>query len=231
MTDTAEQPTLDDVAHADDRVDPITGDTIDATGAVVQPAASVPAVPVEPEWKGATPEPVDAVPAKWTAAMRLAARIHDTPFVPGSMRGKPHYVLGAILFGDELGIGPMQSLAQIHVIDGRPAAAPELMRALVLRAGHTFKVVEKSADKVTVYGKRRDSDSDCTVTFTMDDAKQAGLAGRPSWKNYPRAMLMARATSELCRDIFSDVIAGLSYTPDEVSDGRTVDPDTGEITE
>jgi hypothetical protein len=51
----------------------------------------------------------------------------------------------------------------------------------------------------------------------MKDAQQAGLAGRGAWKTYPRAMLLARATSELCRMIFADVVAGLSYTPEEAS--------------
>ena len=51
----------------------------------------------------------------------------------------------------------------------------------------------------------------------MKDAQQAGLAGRGAWKTYPRAMLLARATSEICRQIFSDCIMGLSYTPEEAS--------------
>ena len=194
------------------------------------------------EQRLAVTEPAESiatdVPSKWTAAMRLAGRIHDTPFVSRAMRGKPHYVLACILFGDELGIGPMQSLASIHVIDGRPAASPELMRALVNRAGHRLDVVEKTGEKVTLRGVRADTGSTAEVTFTMEDAKRAGLAGKDNWKNYPRAMLMARATSELCRDIFSDVIAGLSYTPEEAAsiDGGTwtpeqVDAATGEIIE
>lgn len=157
------------------------------------------------------------VPATWTAAMRLAGRIHSTPFVPKAMRGQPHTVLACILFGEELGIGPMQSLAQIHVIDGRPAAAPELMRALVNRAGHRFDVVEATTDRVTVSGERRDTGAKATVTWSMQDAQRAGLAGKGAWKTYPRAMLLARATSELCRMIFADVTAGLSYTPEEAA--------------
>jgi len=166
------------------------------------------------------------VPMSWNAAWKLAQRISGTPFVPGALRGKPEHVLACILFGRELQLGPMQSLAQIHVIDGRPAAAPELMRALVARAGHRLDVVEASADQVVITGERADTGSTATVTWTMADAQRAGLAGRGAWKTYPRAMLLARATSEICRMLFSDVIAGLSYTPEEV---QSISP-TNEMT-
>lgn len=148
---------------------------------------------------------------------KTAQRVSNTPFVPTAFRGKPEAVFAAILFGEELGIGPMQSLNSIHVIEGKPSMSPELMRALVARAGHRIDVKEASGDRVSLWGKRCDNESEATVTWTMDDAKQAGLAGRGAWKTYPRAMLLARATSELCRMIFADVVAGLSYTDEEAS--------------
>lgn len=148
---------------------------------------------------------------------RTAQRVANTPFVPTAFRGKPEAVFAAILFGEELGIGPMQSLNSIHVIEGKPSMSPELMRALVARAGHRIDVKEASGERVTLWGKRCDNESEATVTWTMDDAKQAGLAGRGAWKTYPRAMLLARATSELCRMVFADVVAGLSYTDEEVA--------------
>lgn len=148
---------------------------------------------------------------------KTAQKIANTPFVPSAFRGKPEAVFAAILYGDELGLGPMQSLNSIHVIEGKPSMAPELMRALVARAGHRLDVKLASNDKVILWGKRADNDSEATVEWSMKDAQQAGLAGRGAWKTYPRAMLLARATSELCRMIFADVVAGLSYTPEEAS--------------
>lgn len=157
--------------------------------------------------------PLTPAEVSWKTAQRVAG----TPFVPSAFRGKPEAVFAAILFGEELGIGPMQSLNSIHVIEGKPGMSPELMRALVARAGHRIDVKEASGERVTLWGKRCDNDSEATVTWTMDDAKLAGLAGRGAWKTYPRAMLLARATSELCRMVFADVVAGLSYTPEEIT--------------
>ena len=38
---------------------------------------------------------------------KTAQRVSNTPFVPTAFRGKPEAVFAAILFGEELGIGPM----------------------------------------------------------------------------------------------------------------------------
>jgi hypothetical protein len=148
---------------------------------------------------------------------KLSQRISNTPFVPTALRGKNEAVLACVLYGAELGLGPMQSLNSIHVIEGRTAMSPELMRAMVARHGHRIDVIENSATSCEVKGIRSDTGSMATVRWTMEDAKLAGLAGKNNWKTYPRAMLLARATSELCRIVFPDVIAGLSYTPEEVS--------------
>jgi hypothetical protein len=170
------------------------------------------------------------VPKSWVAAMRLAARINATPFVPKALRGDPASVMACILTGEELGLGPMQSLRMVNVIEGRPAASAELMRALVNRAGHRLSVVEARQDRVTLHGQRRDTGAQATVTWTIADAQRAKLMGNPAWAKYPRSMLLARATSELCRQIFSDVIGGL-YTPEETGavEGVVVHPDDGEL--
>ena len=191
----------------------------------------------------APPTPVipTDVPASWQAAMRLAGRIFDTPFVPKALRGDPSSVLACILTGEELGLGPMQSLRMVNVIEGRPAASAELMRALVHRAGHRLDIVTNTAETCALHGERHDTGATADVTWTIADAHIAHLLpAKPeaAWTKYPRSMLLARATSELCRALFSDVVGGL-YTPEEttVIAGHTyeatgaelVDPVTGPL--
>jgi hypothetical protein len=147
---------------------------------------------------------------------KLAQRLSNTEFVPASLKDRPNAVLAAILTGREMGIGPMQSLQSINVIQGKPTLAPELMRALVFRAGHRVDVLTHTDAECSLKGTRSDTGSEATVTWTMEDARQAQLAGKGAWKTYPRAMLLARATSELCRLLFADVIAGVSYIPEEI---------------
>lgn len=154
---------------------------------------------------------------------KLSQRVSNTVFVPSALRGKNEAVLACVLYGAELGLGPMQALNSIHVIEGRTAMSPELMRAMVARHGHRIDVLENSNTACELEGTRADTGSTAKVRWTMEDAKMAGLAGKNNWKTYPRAMLLARATSELCRIVFPDVIAGLSYTPEEVATIEGVD--------
>jgi hypothetical protein len=149
-------------------------------------------------------------------AIRLADVIADTEMVPAALRGRPAAVVAVVLAGHELGLGPMQSLAQVHLINGRPSLAAEAMRGLAMAHGHTI-IPDANEDAATVRCRRRDWPPDqwAKFVFTMGDAERAGLAGHGVWKQYPRAMLTARATAEACRAIFPDVLAGLSYTPEE----------------
>lgn len=139
----------------------------------------------------------------------LAGKIAGTEFVPDSMRGKPAVVAAAILYGRELDLPPMVSLRSINVIKGRPALSAEAMRAMVLAAGHDIRFQEMTNARCVIVGRRKGQDETTTVVFTMDDAKRMGLSGQQQYSKMPRQMLIARATAELCRLLFADVIGGL----------------------
>lgn len=140
---------------------------------------------------------------------RLAHNIAHTEFVPAGLRGKDGAkVAAAILTGRELGLAPMTALASIHVINGKPGISAEMMRALVLAAGHEIVVSEVGTQRVVIKGRREGTTEWTTVAWSDADAKRAGLSGG-NYSKYPRQMLTARATTELCRLIFADVIHGL----------------------
>lgn len=148
----------------------------------------------------------------------LAGKISGTSFVPKGLRGKPAETAACILAGREIGIGPMESLQKIHVVDGRPTMSAELMRSLVLRAGHEIRFPTLTDDTVVAEGRRAGSESWTTIKWTMKDAQRVGLAGKAVWKQYPRQMLAARATAELCRLLFPDALGGITLTAEEVAD-------------
>jgi hypothetical protein len=156
------------------------------------------------------PAPLDS----WVDVIRpitiLAGQIADTDFVPKALRGNAPAIAAAILHGRELGMSPMTALAQTHVIEGRPSTSAEGQRGLVLAAGHEIEYTELSDAVATVRGRRAGQERWTSVTWTLDRARSAGLAGRNQWRTYPRAMLAARASAELCRLLFPDVTHGLA---------------------
>ena len=158
------------------------------------------------------------------AAAYIAKALASTPFVPASLRvagdteRTTANVAAALLTGQELGLEPMAALRSIDVINGTPALRAVALRALVQRAGHQIWLVESSKTQAIVKGKRRGDTETQESKWTIERARDLGLTGRDQWKKQPAAMLVARATAELCRLIASDVILGLAYAAEELDD-------------
>lgn len=141
--------------------------------------------------------------------IRLANLIAPTEFVPRSLRDSAPATAAAILYGREVGLPPMTALTQTHVIEGRPAMSAEAMRALVLAAGHSIEVVETTRARCELRGRRRGQERWTAVVVTVDEFRHlTGNPKKPNWQLYTRQMLQARASVELCRLVFPDVIHG-----------------------
>lgn len=142
------------------------------------------------------------------------AYIAGTEFVPKSYRGNLPAIMACIQTGRELGLGDLEALRSINVIDGRPSLSAELMVKLARAKGHSI-TGEFGDGTVTLVGTRGDNGDSMTVTWTREMAQKAGLLGKDNWKKYEPAMLWARGASQLCRMLFPDALHGLSQTPDE----------------
>jgi hypothetical protein len=149
--------------------------------------------------------------------MKQAELLAASTLVPDAFRGKPANVYLALMFGEALGIHAATALSSIVVVKGKPTMSAELMRALVQQHGHRFRIESSTATEAVVICARKEWPEDTsTFTFTMEDAQLAGLAGSDTYKKHPKSMLLARVTTMACRAMFADVIAGISYTPDEL---------------
>lgn len=150
----------------------------------------------------------------------VAKALSTTSFVPTAMRGKPDEIAAAILFGREIGLPPMVALQSVHVIEGRPSLSALAMRGKAQAAGVRFRLIEANSTRVK-YAALPPGETEWTeVLWTMDRAKQLGLATKSNWLKQPQAMLIARATSELCRLVAANLFLGYPYSSEELRDGK-----------
>ena len=203
--------------------------------AEVQSQALVPATAVAP----VRPIPSRSEMSVIRQLVADLAPLVGTDFLPRQI-DNPHKALAIILKGRELQIPPMEALAQLYVVNGKVTMQAQLMLALIARSGKGSWTIEESTDEVcTVTMERSDSGTKHTLSFSLEDARVAGLLERwdnrkqqmaPNevWHKYRPAMLRARAISACARIVFPDVIGGL-YTPEELEVPVTYDADNDEI--
>ena len=161
-------------------------------------------------------------PTTLQEAMSFAKMLADSTLVPRDFQGKPANVLVALQWGREVGLGPLQALQNIAVINGRPSIWGDSAMALV-RAHPDCASIQEGVD-----GEGEARHGWCEVTrrgeqpqrrtFAVSDAKRAGLWGKSGpWTQYPDRMLQMRARGFAIRDVFPDALRGL-ITGEEAQD-------------
>lgn len=159
------------------------------------------------------------VPTTVAEVQTLAELIGKSALLPDALRGKPADIIMSIMAGAELGLPPFASIRGVHIVSGKPILAAATMVGIVLGSGlaEYFSQVDATPTSVTFETKRRGAPAPQRCTWTIDDAKRAGIH-KNTWLLYPRQMLAARASAELARSAYPDVCAGV-YDPDEVAAG------------
>lgn len=150
---------------------------------------------------------------------RLAKCYFESRLMPKAL-DSTEKVLVAIQLCHELGLPPMASIGKVCVINGSPSVFGELPLALVRRSGllrsieETCYIDEEIAGQRLNYAcciARRVGGEEVKRFFSVDDARVAGLWGKAGpWKLYPKRMLQMRARSWALKDLFPDVLMGVS---------------------
>ena len=163
-----------------------------------------------------------------TEAMEVAEFFAKSDLVPKDYKNKPGNIVVAWQKGFEVGLMPQQSLETIAVINGRACIWGDGLIALVKRSPMeewTNEWNEGDGDKMVAFceTKRKDQPKTIKSSFSVEDAKKAGLWGKNTWANYPKRMLQMRARGFALRDAYPDVLNGLQLA-EEVLDAQYVTP-------
>lgn len=127
-----------------------------------------------------------------------------------------------IIAGREFGLGPMAAMNGIHMVDGKPTLAANLIAGQIKRhPRYDYKVIrrDETGCELEFFEKAFDDKSYSIgrMTFEKKDAERAGLLGKQNWKKYPRDMYFARCLTAGARTYCPDVLGGSPiYTAEEL---------------
>lgn len=141
--------------------------------------------------------------------------------VPSQMRGNAGDMYILMQIAKYLNVPVISILRGFSFIgdkDVKPTMTAQFMAGLVRNAGHTLREQwdAETSTATAVVIRKDDPQFEHVAVWDEEKARVAGLwESTPTWVQYPKAMLMARATSEVCRQAVSEVLMGFSYVPEE----------------
>lgn len=141
----------------------------------------------------------------------ISKDLSGSRLLPTPLQGKPSDVLAIVLAGRELGLGPMTAVRGIDIIQGKLSLSSALIGALIQSspACEYLTPIESSPTRATYETKRKGSPKAVTMSFTIEEARAAGLASKDNYRKNPTAMLLARAQARIGRACYPDVMLGI----------------------
>ena len=167
----------------------------------------------------ATPPAIeaDAVLSVELRKAHMIAKSGDA--IPKSYRGNDGAILLAMDWANKRGLDLITALQSVSFFDGKPMIDATMQRALARQAGYRVTVSDAPATSATVTVSEQ-GELIGSASFTIDEAKAAGLLSKNTWKSYTEDMLVARATTRAIRRFAADVMVGLSIEDEIVDDGK-----------
>jgi hypothetical protein len=159
---------------------------------------------------------------------------------PDFTKGKVSAVVVVLIQGSQLQLPPLTALQHIIPVNGLLSIKGDLAKSMIFNSGklkpgswkeEEFGSIEENNLVVKITATRSDNGQTLTRSFSVEQAKRAGLwitesqvNGQDGWKfkssawwKYPARMINYRALGFLARDMFPDVLAGI-YTTEEAMD-------------
>lgn len=156
-----------------------------------------------------------ALPAQSFGEMvAMGDKLVSTGFLPAHLRTGAQ-VAAVILTGRELGMEPMRAVRSLSLVKGKvvESADSQLARFKADGGRAQFKVLTESE---AVLWLRHPNGDEHTESFTLADAKNAGLASNENYRKFPKAMLRSRAITAGLKSVGWEGAVG-NYDPDELA--------------
>jgi hypothetical protein len=166
-----------------------------------------------------------------TAATAVAATSHDEPsfdglvhmgdqlrrtgFLPSHIKDGVSFA-AVVLMGRELGMGTMAACRKLQVIKGTVTERADSQLARFKSCGGRAQFKELTEAKAVLWLRHPNGDEH-QETFTLEDAKRAGLSSNDNYSKHPKAMLRSRAITAGLKSLGWEGAVGI-YDPDEVAD-------------
>jgi hypothetical protein len=185
----------------------------------------------------------------WDHALRIARVIAEADeMIPKQYRGKPQAIAVAMQLGASVGLGPIQSLQSIKVVNGVPGFYGDAVPAIVMadpdyhkhkeyyvtsgevKQSLSMKDLNDDETKCVSEWYRRNNPEPFVGEFSIAEAKLANLWKKEGpWREYPARMLKWRARGFAVRDGFPGALRGMKLveeledTPIDVTATRVED--------
>lgn len=161
--------------------------------------------------------------AQFDEMRKKAETLIKSGFLPKAI-DTPEKAVAIALTGRELGIPMMLAFQEINVIQGKPTASAKLQLGLAKRRDPKMDMKVTDDGQTCTVTITRSGTSPVTTSFSMEDAKRMGLAGKDNWMKQPSVMRYCRAVTANLRRTFPDAIGGL-YPAEEIAPDVAVDGD------
>ncbi len=155
-------------------------------------------------------EHLDVAMQKATAIARAG------DMLPKSYRGQPGAIVLAMDWADRHGLSIMDAIHGVAWVQGRPVIDASLQRALAQAAGYRIIVEDVSTEAASVSVSSAEGELIGRATYTIEEAKVAGLAGKDNWRKNPADMLVARASTRAIKWFCPGVLIGGALSPEDV---------------
>ena len=169
------------------------------------------------------------VPKTAEGIYRLARWYVMSGMVPDSLRGSDAEstqakVAIAISAGIAVGLTHTQAVASVMVVNNRPCMWGDALVAVCRRSAECVAIEcadDGSASTCTAKRMRKLPDGSFHTesvvhTFSQRDAETASLTNKGPWKSNPKRMRQNRARAFALRDLFPDLLMGLSDAEEQM---------------